>query len=160
MSPRLAWIVDVSVTDNIVFGHRYDPDFYQATVRDCALPNSDETEVGEKGISLSGGQKARLAIAPAVYACADVYLWTVPCLPLTSVHLIDNVLGPKGLLAGKTRILATDSIMILIEADYIDLLVVGEIPETSACNTIMAMKGGMHSIVRHLKEAREQDQND
>ncbi|CUS10944.1 unnamed protein product [Tuber aestivum] len=165
-----AWIMNASVRDNIVFGHRYNPEFYQATVRACALledfdalPDGDETEVGEKGISLSGGQKARLTLARAVYARADVYLLDDPLSAVdqhVGRHLIDNVLGPKGLLAGKTRILATNSIPVLMEADYIHLLVAGEIAETGAYNTVMAMKGGIYNIVRHLKEAREQDQSD
>jgi len=165
-----AWIMNASVRENIVFGHRYNPEFYQATVRACALledfdalPDGDETEVGEKGISLSGGQKARLTLARAVYARADVYLLDDPLSAVdqhVGRHLIDNVLGPKGLLAGKTRILATNSIPVLMEADYIHLLVAGEIVETGTYNTVMAMKGGIYNIVRHLKEAREQDQSD
>jgi len=165
-----AWIMNASVRENIVFGHRYNPDFYQATVRACALledfdalPDGDETEVGEKGISLSGGQKARLTLARAVYARADVYLLDDPLSAVdqhVGRHLIDNVLGPKGLLAGKTRVLATNSIPVLMEADYIHLLVAGEVVETGTYNAVMAMKGGIYNIVRHLKEAREQDQSD
>lgn len=161
-----SWIMNASVRDNIVFGHRFDPDFYQKTVRACALmedfdalPDGDETEVGEKGISLSGGQKARLTLARAVYARADIYLLDDPLSAVdqhVGRHLIDNVLGQNGLLAGKTRILATNSIPVLREANYIHLLTKGEIVESGDYDSVMANKGGIYNIIRHMKDSRDQ----
>jgi ABC-type multidrug transport system fused ATPase/permease subunit len=120
--------MNATVKENILFGHKYDPDFYEQTVRACALrddfnilPKGDETLVGEKGISLSGGQKARLSLARAVYARADVYLLDDPLSAVdehVGRHIIDNVLGEDGLLATKTIILATNSIPVLSHADY------------------------------------------
>ena len=156
--PQSSWIMNASVKENIVFGHRWDPQFYDMTVKACALlddfaslPDGDQTEVGERGISLSGGQKARLTLARAVYARADVYLLD-DCLSAVDQHvgrhLIDNVLGPKGLLAGKTRILATNSIPVLMEADMIVLLRDGRVFEKGTYDQLMAMKGEIANLIR------------
>lgn len=156
--PQQAWVMNASVRENIVFGHRWDPQFYDKTVAACALrddfaqlPDGDQTEVGERGISLSGGQKARLTLARAVYARADVYLLD-DCLSAVDQHvgrhLINNVLGPNGLLAGKTRILATNSIPVLVEADMILLLREGKILERGNYTQLMAMKGEIATLIR------------
>lgn len=127
-----SWILNATVKENIVFGYRYDSEFYERTVKACALiddfaqlPDGDETVVGERGISLSGGQKARVALARAVYARADIYLLDDVLSAVDSHvgrHIIDNVLGPRGLLSTKTRILATNAIAVLRQASYITLL--------------------------------------
>lgn len=165
--PQSSWVMNASVRENIVFGHRWDPHFYDRTVKACALvhdfaslPDGDQTEVGERGISLSGGQKARLTLARAVYARADVYLLD-DCLSAVDQHvgrhLIDNVLGPKGLLAGKTKILATNSIPVLIEADMIVLLRDGRILERGSYGQLMAMKG---EIANLIKASLNEDQSE
>jgi len=161
-----AWVMNASVKENITFGHRFDPAFYDKTVKACALtedfaqlPDGDETEVGERGISLSGGQKARLTLARAVYARADIYLLD-DCLSAVDQHvgrhLIENVLGPNGLLNGKTRVLATNSIPVLMEADFICLIRDGRIIERGTYNQLMAMKGEISNLI---KTASNQDQS-
>jgi len=116
--------------------------------------------VGERGISLSGGQKARLTLARAVYARSDIYLLD-DCLSAVDQHvgrhLIENVLGPNGLLAGKTRVLATNSIPILMEADFIMLLRDQKIIERGSYATLMAMKG---EIANLIKTSSSQDQSE
>jgi len=86
-----------------------------------------------------------------VYARADIYLLD-DCLSAVDQHvgrhLIDNVLGPKGLLAGKTRILATNSIPVLLEADFIALLRDGSILERGTYEQLMAMKGEVSNLIR------------
>ncbi|KAI4095607.1 MAG: hypothetical protein LQ344_001538 [Seirophora lacunosa] len=160
-----SWVMNASVRDNIVFGHRWDPQFYDRTVNACALtddfktlPDGDRTEVGERGISLSGGQKARLTLARAVYARADIYLLD-DCLSAVDQHvgrhLIDQVLGPKGLLASKTRILATNSIPVLLEADFITLLRDGRIREKGTYDQLMAMRGEVANLIKTANNDEE-----
>lgn len=162
-----AWVMNASVKENILFGHRYDPVFYDKTIKACALtedfaqlPDGDETEVGERGISLSGGQKARLTLARAVYARSDIYLLD-DCLSAVDQHvgrhLIDNVFGPTGLLSGKTRVLATNSIPVLMEANYICLIREGRITERGTYQQLMAMKGEVATLI---KSVSSQDQTE
>ncbi|KAI1196656.1 metal resistance protein YCF1 [Nemania serpens] len=152
------WIMNATVKENIVFGHRYDSNFYEKTVKACALlddfaqlPDGDETVVGERGISLSGGQKARVALARAVYARADVYLLD-DCLSAVDSHvarhIVENVLGPRGLLNSKCRILATNAIAVLGDADFICQLKDGEIVESGTYRQLMAMKGGIADLIK------------
>jgi len=151
------WIMNASVRDNILFGHRFDAEFYDRTVEACALtddlkalPDGDDTEVGEKGISLSGGQKARLALARAVYARADIYFLDDPLSAVdqhVGRHLIDNVLGPQGLLKTKTRVLATNAITVLSQADTIVMLRAGKIVETGSYDQVMAAKRDLYQLI-------------
>lgn len=134
---QVPWIMNGTVKDNILFGHKYDPHFYDLTIKACALtidlgilPDGDETMVGEKGISLSGGQKARLSLARATYARADTYLLDDPLAAVdehVAKHLIEHILGPHGLLKSKTKLLATNKISVLSVADSVTLVENGEI---------------------------------
>ncbi|KAK8225721.1 multidrug resistance-associated protein 1 [Phyllosticta capitalensis] len=154
---QTAWVMNASVRENIVFGYRWDPHFYDRTVKACALlddfaslPDGDQTEVGERGISLSGGQKARVTLARAVYARADIYLLDDVLSAVdqhVGRHIIDNVLGPKGLLASRTRILATNSIPVLFEANYISLIREGSIVEKGTYDQLIAMKGEIATLI-------------
>jgi len=79
--PQTAWVMNATIKENICFGRPFKGELYNKTLKNCALlpdlaslQDGDQTEVGEKGISLSGGQKARLSLARAVYSEADVYI--------------------------------------------------------------------------------------
>jgi ATP-binding cassette subfamily C (CFTR/MRP) protein 4 len=86
-----AWVFGSSVRQNILFGQEFDRHRYQKVVKVCALlkdfkqfPQGDQTIVGERGSSLSGGQKARINLARSVYRQADIYLLDDP---LSAVRL-------------------------------------------------------------------------
>lgn len=159
------WVMNASVKENIVFGHRWDPHFYNQTIEACALfddfstlPDGDSTEVGERGISLSGGQKARLTLARAVYARADVYLLDDVLSAVdqhVGRHLINRVLGPNGLLGSKTRILATNALTVLREADFICLLRDQRILEKGTYDQLMAMKGEISNLIKTSSNEEE-----
>lgn len=83
--PQYAWIQNASVKENILFGKDYDRKWYDAVVDACALrpdlemlPAGDQTEIGERGITVSGGQKQRLNIARAIYFNSDIVLMDDP----------------------------------------------------------------------------------
>jgi ABC-type multidrug transport system ATPase subunit len=165
-----AWVMNASVRENIVFGHRWDPHFYNLTVEACALlddfktlPDGDQTEVGERGISLSGGQKARVTLARAVYARADVYLLDDVLSAVdqhVGRHIINRVLGRNGILCSKTRILATNAITVLKEADFIGLLRDKTIIEKGTFEQLLAMKGEIANLVRSNTTEDESESSD
>ncbi|OCF31712.1 ATP-binding cassette transporter [Kwoniella heveanensis BCC8398] len=114
-----SWCMSDSIKDNVLFGEPYEEDRYKKTLRACGLEpdlklfdDGDETEVGEKGITLSGGQKARLTLARAVYSKTAVVLLDdifSALDTLTSRWIIDNLL--KGdLMKDRTVLLITHHI--------------------------------------------------
>ncbi|KAG7095389.1 hypothetical protein E1B28_006144 [Marasmius oreades] len=77
--PQMAWLRNASIKDNILFNLPYDEARYQKTLEVCALitdmdilEDGDESEIGERGVNLSGGQKARVSLARAVYSRASI----------------------------------------------------------------------------------------
>lgn len=151
--PQVPWIMNATIRENILFGCRYDPEFYEQTLKVCALerdleilPNGDKTQVGEKGISLSGGQKARLSLARAVYARLEVYLLDDPLCAVdehVGKHLINQVLGPNGLLRNKCRILTTNNLNVLRYSNHITMLQNGKIIEEGSYDNIMSAESSL-----------------
>ena len=79
------WIINATIKENILFGNKYDSEAYEEALKaGCleadlnSLAKGDETEIGEKGVNLSGGQKARVALARAIYSDNDIYLLDDP----------------------------------------------------------------------------------
>ncbi|KAG5471362.1 hypothetical protein LSCM1_01446 [Leishmania martiniquensis] len=87
-----------------------------------------QTEIGERGINLSGGQKARVSLARAVYADCDMYVLDDP-LSALDAHVGRRVMGEVVLraLAGKTRVLATYQLQFLPHADQVVVLREGSV---------------------------------
>eukprot|EP00505_MAST-04D_sp_SCG-Rhode-Island_P001890 Stramenopile-MAST_4_protein_1890 len=131
-----SWIFNGTLRENILFGLEYQGERYRDVVEACALtedlnafPAGDQTEIGERGVNLSGGQKARVSLARAVYADADVILLDDPLSAVdvhVGKHLMDKcICGP--LLANKTRILVTHQTQFLEDCDLIVVMEKGKI---------------------------------
>ncbi|KAJ3401615.1 hypothetical protein HDV05_000355, partial [Chytridiales sp. JEL 0842] len=158
--PQTPWIMNATLRDNITFGKPFDLKYYEKTIAACGLkpdlemlPGGDLTEIGERGITLSGGQKQRVSLARAVYARADIYLLddTLSAVDAhVGRHIFDNVIGPKGLLASKTRIFVTHSIQFLPESDRVIMLQAGRIVESGSYKDLMALgsSGSLYSLMK------------
>ncbi|KAL7298327.1 hypothetical protein TKK_0008673 [Trichogramma kaykai] len=124
------WLFAGTARNNILFGEPYEARRYQRVVEVCALhkdfqrlPSGDRTLLGDRGAGLSGGQKARINLARAVYRNADVYVFDDPMSSLDG-QVAESIFKDciNGFLKDKTRILATHSNRHLQEADIIVLL--------------------------------------
>ncbi|XP_011311098.1 multidrug resistance-associated protein 4 isoform X2 [Fopius arisanus] len=124
------WLFGGSVRNNILFGQPYDESRYREVVRACALtrdfiqlPQGDKTLVGERGTSLSGGQRARVNLARAVYRKADIYLFDDP-LSAVDAHVGRSLFEECFMkyLADKTRVLVTHHVQYLKDVDFIVML--------------------------------------
>lgn len=135
-----------SVRQNILFGRPYVRSRYRQVVKVCALardftllPYGDKTIVGERGISLSGGQRARVNLARAVYKEADIYLLDDPLSAVdTQVgkHMFDECIA--GFLKDKIVLLATHQLQYLRHAKQIVIIEGG----------VILAKGSYDSLAR------------
>uniref|UniRef100_A0A6P7GCD8 Multidrug resistance-associated protein 4-like n=1 Tax=Diabrotica virgifera virgifera TaxID=50390 RepID=A0A6P7GCD8_DIAVI len=133
------WLFVSNVKDNILFGKSFNKKRYQDVIKVCSLerdlkqlPYGDKTLVGERGKSLSGGQKARINLARAVYTEADIYLFDDPLSAVdTKVgkHLFDECITKY--LNGKTRILVTHQLQYMKKSDLIVIINNGKIDKVA-----------------------------
>ncbi|KAI5960857.1 uncharacterized protein KGF55_004427 [Candida pseudojiufengensis] len=124
------WIQNNTIRENITFGSKFDQKFYDDVIYASALnvdidnlEGGDYTEVGEKGITLSGGQKARINLARAIYANKEIILLDDVLSAVDArvgKHILNNCF--LGLLKDKTRILATHQLSLIGQADRIIFL--------------------------------------
>ncbi|PCH35077.1 hypothetical protein WOLCODRAFT_155747 [Wolfiporia cocos MD-104 SS10] len=114
-----SWVQNERIKDNILLGAPYDAQRYNKVIDQCGLRRDlelldagDQTEVGEKGLALSGGQKARITLARAVYSSAEILLFD-DVLAALDVHTAKWVVDQcfKGdLIRGRTVILVTHNV--------------------------------------------------
>uniref|UniRef100_A0A4W6BTC4 ATP-binding cassette, sub-family C (CFTR/MRP), member 3 n=1 Tax=Lates calcarifer TaxID=8187 RepID=A0A4W6BTC4_LATCA len=167
--PQQAWIQNATLRDNILFGKPYNEQKYRCVLEACALtpdlevlPGGDMTEIGEKGINLSGGQRQRVSLARALYSDTDVYLLDDPLSAVdahVSKHIFDNLIGPEGVLKGKTRILVTHGISFLPQVDNIMVMVDGRVSEMGSHQELLKQNGAFAEFLRNyaLEDIVEED---
>jgi len=118
--PQEAWLLNMSLRDNIIFGSDYDEKHYKNVIKVCALqrdlslmPDGDKTEIGERGINLSGGQRQRISLARCVYKMSDVVLLDDP-LSAVDQHVGKHIFNQciKGILHEKTVIFVTHQLQV------------------------------------------------
>ncbi|EAU36942.1 hypothetical protein ATEG_01980 [Aspergillus terreus NIH2624] len=127
--PQTPWIEATTVRNNILFGLPMNMERYNKVLFACGLihdlhhlENGDQTELGSRGVNLSGGQKARIALARAIYSRAEILILDDIFSSVdvhTSQHLFAHALTGE-LAMGRTRILATHNVGLCFpKADYL-----------------------------------------
>ncbi|KAF3771283.1 hypothetical protein M406DRAFT_248309 [Cryphonectria parasitica EP155] len=164
--PQSAWIQNSTVKENILFGKPMDRSWYKQVIKACALqpdldmlPSGDATEIGERGITISGGQKQRLNIARAIYFDADIILMDDPLSAVDAHvgrHIFDNAI--LGLLKDKCRILATHQLWVLNRCDRIIWMDQGKIQAIDTFDNLMRDNTGFQQLMEStaVEEKREE----
>ncbi|GLE07737.1 hypothetical protein PINS_up018368 [Pythium insidiosum] len=168
-----AWIQHMSVRDNILFGRPYDRKKYAKVLEACALtkdlaslPAGDKTEIGERGVNLSGGQKARVALARACYSDASIYVLDAPLSAVDAI--VQNEIFQKcllGLLRHRTIILVTHNPEI-ISSPHVTRAVtideIGHLVETRKSTSRPAYEPAMTPLasLSYLKDDRSYVEHD
>lgn len=166
--PQYAWIQNATVRDNILFGKEMDRDWYKQVIEACALqpdlemlPQGDATEIGERGITVSGGQKQRLNIARAIYFDADLVLMDDPLSAVDAHvgrHIFDNAI--MGLLKNKSRILATHQLWVLNRCDRIIWMEEGKIQAIDTFDNLMRDHAGFQLLMETTAVEEKQEEKD
>ena len=163
--PQYAWIQNTTVKENILFGKDYDKNWYEAVVDACALrpdlemlPCGDLTEIGERGITVSGGQKQRLNIARAIYFNSDIVLMDDPLSAVDAHvgrHIFDNAIC--GLLKDKCRILATHQLHVLSRCDRIIWMQDGRIEIIDTFSNLMNNNEDFQKLMATTAQEEKQE---
>ncbi|KAL9984427.1 hypothetical protein ACROYT_G006716 [Oculina patagonica] len=171
---QTAWIFSGTLRDNILFGKSYDEDKYSNVIQACALKEDmerfstgDLTFVGERGVVLSGGQRARVSLARAVYADADVYLLDDPLSAVDlkiAEHIINHCI--RQLLQDKIRVMVTyteshmkaaDQVVVMHKGSVLGKGSFSELKEGSVLNTVLDK---VDTNIEDRKRYRKQDQQE
>lgn len=157
----------------MLFGSEFDERRYVETVLACQfetdlslMPAGDQTEIGEKGINLSGGQKARISLARAVYKRPDIVIMDDPISALdtqTRKKIYDQVF--QGILKDKTRILVTHAVDFINLADKIVIMKEGRItaqgtPAELFANPYLLQLEEIHESNKQEVEAMNMEQDE
>ncbi|KAJ4924429.1 hypothetical protein JOQ06_000669 [Pogonophryne albipinna] len=150
------WVFPGTVRSNILFGREFNHQRYQRVLGACALkrdmellPDGDLTLIGDRGATLSGGQKARVNLARAVYQDADIYLLDDPLSAVDAEvgrHLFEKCIC--GLLKNKCRILVTHQLQYLQASDQIIVLKEGHIMAEGTYNELQSSGLNFQSLQR------------
>ncbi|KAH9945600.1 hypothetical protein B0H21DRAFT_822934 [Amylocystis lapponica] len=114
-----SWVQNETIKDNILFGAPFEEERYNKVIEQCSLKRDlqlfdagDLTEVGEKGLTLSGGQKARITLARAVYSSAEILLFddVLAALDVHTARWIVERCFKGDLIRGRTVLLVTHNV--------------------------------------------------
>ncbi|XP_021924384.1 multidrug resistance-associated protein 7 isoform X3 [Zootermopsis nevadensis] len=140
------WLQRGTIRENILFGKSFEHNKYKSIIEACCLvddfnmlPDGDITSIGDGGVTLSGGQKARVALARAVYQDKNIYFLD-DIMSAVDVNVARHIFHKciNGLLRTKTRFLCTHHIQYLLCADHILVMENGRITQQGKPTAILS----------------------
>ena len=165
--PQTTWVFSGTIKENILFCQPFEESKYERIIDVCALkedferlPDGDQTVVGERGEVLSGGQRARVSLARAVYAEGDIYLLDDPLSAVdfkVGQHIFNKCI--KDLLVDKIVLLASHQQQHMENADEVIVLYKGHVLDKGRF-TELHEKGVINSTVDPLYKAALKEKTD
>lgn len=161
--PQHAWIFNNTIKENILFGLPFEEEKYKRIVNACCLEpdfslmsDGDETQIGERGVNLSGGQKHRISLARAMYSDRDIYLLD-DILSAVDVKVAKYIFRNciQNTLRGKTIIMVTHAVQYLEYCDYILLMKDGGIIEEGEPRDLLSKGGEYAEMVLTAKDDQQ-----
>ncbi|OCT92610.1 hypothetical protein XELAEV_18015666mg [Xenopus laevis] len=160
------WVFSGTVRSNILFGKDYVQEKYEKVLRVCALKkdmlqleDGDLTIIGDRGVTLSGGQKARVNLARAVYQDADIYLLDDPLSAVDAEvgrHLFEKCICQA--LRKKLCILVTHQLQYLSAAKQILILKEGQMIGKGTFQELLQSGIDFASLLKSEEEEQSQPQ--
>ncbi|KAG7193617.1 uncharacterized protein KQ657_000690 [Scheffersomyces spartinae] len=160
------WVQSATFRENVTFGTPYEEKKYKDIIYACSLESDldllsagDRTEIGERGVTLSGGQKARLNLARAVYADSDIILLDDVLSAVDArvgKHIMDNCI--LGLLKDKTRILATHQLSLIGAADRIVFLNGDGTISVGLFDELSSQNKGFKNLMQYSTETKKKSE--
>ncbi|KAF8154768.1 multidrug resistance-associated ABC transporter [Crassisporium funariophilum] len=167
--PQAAWLRNASIKENILFNLPYDEDRYMKTLEVCALvsdldilEDGDESEIGERGVNLSGGQKARVSLARAVYSRASILLLddVLSAVDAHTAHHLYHECLKGDLMQGRTVILVSHHVQLCAPgASYIVALDNGRVQFEGSRDEFQS-SGVMRTLVQSTDTGETDDKDE
>ena len=164
------WIFAGTIQENILFSKPFEKEKYEKVIKACCLTSDlksfssgDLTIIGEKGVNLSGGQKARVGLARAIYTDADIYLFDDPLAAVdsnVSKKIFEDCFSNDGILKDKTRLLVTHQIQYLPQFDHWILLKEGTIDKQDSFDDQIKELNDDHSNEKKRRDTLLSQSND
>ncbi|EKM56938.1 uncharacterized protein PHACADRAFT_208107 [Phanerochaete carnosa HHB-10118-sp] len=163
-----SWVQNETIKENILFGAPYDEERYKKVIYQCGLTRDlslfdagDATEVGEKGLTLSGGQKARITLARAVYSSAETLLLddVLAALDVHTSRWIVNKCFKGELIRGRTVLLVTHNVAMASPlAEFVVSLRDGHIVGQGSVSDALMNDAQLEEEFKHEEEVIELDE--
>uniref|UniRef100_A0A8D0GZU4 ATP binding cassette subfamily C member 8 n=1 Tax=Sphenodon punctatus TaxID=8508 RepID=A0A8D0GZU4_SPHPU len=163
------WLLNATVEENITFESPFNKQRYKAVIDACSLqpdididilPHGDQTQIGERGINLSGGKRQRISVARALYQHTNVVFLDDPFSAL-DIHLSDHLMQ-EGILKmlredKKTVILVTHKLQYLPHADWIIAMKDGTIQREGTLKDIQKSESELFEHWKTLMNRQDQE---
>ncbi|XP_064811560.1 iron-sulfur clusters transporter ABCB7, mitochondrial [Oncorhynchus masou masou] len=118
------------------------------------MPHGYETQVGERGLKLSGGEKQRVAIARAILKNPPILLYDEATSSLDSITEENILNSMKGLVQNRTSVFIAHRLSTIVDADEIIVLNKGKIAERGDHHSLLATPGSLYADLWNTQNSK------